>query len=50
MEQHRGPETDPHIANLFLTKEQRQYNGTRQSATNGAGTTGHPHVKKKKGI
>ena len=32
-----------------MTKEQRQLNGERiVFSTNGAGTTGHPHAKKKK--
>jgi len=41
---------DPHkYSQLSLTKEPRQYNGTKTVfSTNGAGTTGHPHAKKKK--
>ena len=32
-----------------MTKEKRQYKGAQiVSSTNGAGTTGYPHVKKKK--
>lgn len=34
------------MVNLYLTKEERQYNGAKiVSSTNGAKTTGHPHAK-----
>ena len=36
-------------ADWSSTKEQRQYNGAKTVfSTNGAGTTGHPHAKKRK--
>ena len=36
-------------ADWSSTKKQRQYNGAKTVfSTNGAGTTGHPHAKKRK--
>jgi hypothetical protein len=45
-----NPEIDPvNIVKWSLTKGQKQHNGEKiVFSTNYAGTTGHPHAKKKK--
>ena len=47
MNKRKSPTLDPiNISNWSLVKEQRQHNETRAaSSTNGAGTTGQPHVR-----